>query len=210
MAGLGALCAAAPAAATISLVAATGQLGGENVTFSTAQSGPVLTGTSAATNRSILFNGLGGMLTTRGGAAFLGPLNTATPNPNDTLSFTTFRVSRPGGGLFNNTSLSLYGGTATSATFTVVDNSGQTFSFANQPLGNGLTRFGFLGTNNETIRSITVSTNGGGINGVRQIRLIPIAGTAVPEPRVWAMLLLGFGLVGVASRRRPGARQVSA
>jgi hypothetical protein len=26
--------------------------------------------------------------------------------------------------------------------------------------------------------------------------------TQVPEPQVWAMLLAGFGMVGIASRRR--------
>ena len=29
---------------------------------------------------------------------------------------------------------------------------------------------------------------------------------AVPEPQTWAMLILGFGLIGVALRRRRGAR----
>jgi hypothetical protein len=32
----------------------------------------------------------------------------------------------------------------------------------------------------------------------------------VPEPASWAMLIVGFGLVGVAARRRTGARAVSA
>jgi hypothetical protein len=36
------------------------------------------------------------------------------------------------------------------------------------------------------------------------------APTAVPEPATWAMLILGFGLVGVASRRRKASVSVTA
>jgi len=36
------------------------------------------------------------------------------------------------------------------------------------------------------------------------------APSAVPEPASWAMLLAGFGLVGVAARRRCGATAISA
>ena len=42
--------------------------------------------------------------------------------------------------------------------------------------------------------------------------IIPVTGgiNAVPEPATWAMLLAGFGMVGVAARRRKGAVPVAA
>jgi hypothetical protein len=33
---------------------------------------------------------------------------------------------------------------------------------------------------------------------------------AVPEPSTWAMMLLGFGMVGVAVRRRKAAKPLAA
>ncbi len=43
---------------------------------------------------------------------------------------------------------------------------------------------------------------------VTGVRLMPPAG-AVPEPESWALLILGFGVVGAAARRRPARIRVS-
>jgi hypothetical protein len=55
----------------------------------------------------------------------------------------------------------------------------------------------------QSIRQISFSSSGGGFADVRQVRVGPAAmTTAVPEPGTWAMMLVGFGAMGVAMRRR--------
>lgn len=56
----------------------------------------------------------------------------------------------------------------------------------------------FLGTGNAVTFAITELTGGG--NG--GVVLDNISVTSVPEPAMWGLMLVGFGLVGVASRRR--------
>jgi hypothetical protein len=50
-------------------------------------------------------------------------------------------------------------------------------------------------------------------NSVSTVTLFQTGSTAVPEPGTWAMMLIGFGAVGVAMRRRrqnePALRQVA-
>ena len=69
-------------------------------------------------------------------------------------------------------------------------------------LGNGSNFFGFIGTQGETIKSISLSFAGGGVDDVRQIRLDQTITTAVPEPTTWAMMILGFAGVGFLAYRR--------
>ena len=88
-------------------------------------------------------------------------------------------------------------------TFTVA---GETFTYnpgaANNPIGFTTTSFTFTGTGAATSLIVT----SGGVDNVDAIiDNISIAG-AVPEPGVWAMLILGFGVVGGALRRSRPAR----
>lgn len=39
-------------------------------------------------------------------------------------------------------------------------------------------------------------------NGLVTIDLLPAAVGSVPEPATWSMMILGFGAIGVAMRRR--------
>ena len=70
--------------------------------------------------------------------------------------------------------------------------------------GSGLTFLGFVASNGETISSVRFFTPGalGGTDfqlGVAH---------AVPEPTIWAMMLIGFGAIGWALRRLRGTYAV--
>jgi hypothetical protein len=136
-----------------------------------------------------------------GQASVSGALNGATPNPNDTVNLTQFQLElTDDDATFQDIEFRLFGGNATLANFTLIDDAGTAFTFNNQAItGDG--RFGFQAINGQTIASVSFTVNGDGIQEVRQIRVGP-AVAAVPEPATWAMMLGGFGLIGAASRRR--------
>lgn len=102
---------------------------------------------------------------------------------------------------FDYGAISRFGGTDP-LTFTVA---GQNFVFsapANNTLAFTAGSFTFIGTGGST--SLVVTS--GGVNNVDAIvDNISVAG-AVPEPGVWALMILGFGMVGGAIRRSKPAR----
>lgn len=155
-------------------------------------------------NTGVTFTGANSaILRARGGQSQItGDLNTATQPPNDTIELNGLSFGLTDNSLFNNVEFSLFKGTASSVDITVLDNGGQTFSFTNLALTNGENQFGFQGINGQSIRSVSFSTNGGGIQDVRQVRLDLANNAAVPEPAAWALMLAGFGVVGAAARRR--------
>jgi hypothetical protein len=72
-------------------------------------------------------------------------------------------------------------------------------------LTNGSNWLSGLGTNGDYFTSISFDTNGAGSNDLRQLRIggIVTASTpAIPEPATWGMMLLGFGAIGAAMRRK--------
>lgn len=70
---------------------------------------------------------------------------------------------------------------------------------------NGANRFGITAAPGELLTSATF-TSAIGFEDFRQLRLGGLTATpppgAVPEPATWAMMLLGFGAIGFAMRRR--------
>ena len=74
----------------------------------------------------------------------------------------------------------------------------QTFDLAN----NGQNFMGISGSAGETFTKISFNFTNGGVADLRQLRLGDIAAPAVPEPATWAMMLIGFGVIGSAMRRR--------
>ena len=74
----------------------------------------------------------------------------------------------------------------------------QTFDLAN----NGQNFMGITGTAGETFTKISLNFTSGGVADLRQLRFGNIAAPAVPEPATWAMMVIGFGVIGSAMRRR--------
>ena len=68
---------------------------------------------------------------------------------------------------------------------------------SNVTLVNGRATFNFLPTDGVTKVAFASSE--------RAFEIDNVSATAVPEPAAWALLLVGFGMVGVAARRRSNA-----
>ena len=194
--------AAAPASATINMVAAS-SIQGDNVLFNNGeQIGTQVQGWTQDLT-FVFFTGTtvdgADVIRANGGQARIeGDYDTVSHQPNDTLLLKTLNFALAGGRLFNNLEFNVSGGDATSATFVLTDNEGQDFTFTNQSLaGSGF--FGFQGVANESIAHVAITFNGGGVDNVGQFRLDPLA---VPEPATWGLMIIGFGAMGLALRRR--------
>lgn len=204
IAGVG-LAASSPAFADIIQVSPS-SIQGANVLFNGGtQTGTTVTGSTQA-GLNVDFSGatLGGgtILRASGGqAALTGDLDTSTPQPNDTLGLTSVSFAVQGGGLFDNVELNLFGTTGATADFTLTDDAGQVFTFANVALSNGQNRLGFEAINGQRIANVAFTLTNGTITDVRQVRIGTGPMGGVPEPAAWALMMAGFGLTGAALRR---------
>jgi hypothetical protein len=62
--------------------------------------------------------------------------------------------------------------------------------------------FNIVAPTGTVFTTATFTSTDGGFTDFKQLRLTTASMTAVPEPGTWAMMLLGFGGLGVAMRRR--------
>lgn len=96
-------------------------------------------------------------------------------------------------------------GDALNVVINALDQNGNPFTTSTS-VGNGSNWFSALASGGEVIRSISFDAAGStGFTDIRQIRISPAIGQvrgAVPEPATWAMMILGFGAIGLASRRK--------
>lgn len=198
---------AVPASATIVLVPAS-SIQGANVLFNSGtQTGTTVMGLTNNNLNTVNFTGQtvgsGTTISANGGQARVeGAADTTTSNPNDTLGLTALQFSLSNGATFNNLEFNLFGGDATAATFTLFDQANTSFTFT-QALTNGSNFFGFQGIDGQSISNVLIGLTGGSVQDIRQIRLDTVSSvSAVPEPGTWAMMLLGFGVIGYGMRRR--------
>jgi hypothetical protein len=98
-------------------------------------------------------------------------------------------------------------GTATEATVTFLDTAGQKFTETFAIPSNGF--FNAKATDGSQISSFSFAANGS-IEDVQQVRIGglgtgPIS-ASIPEPASWALMILGFGGLGLSLRARRGRR----
>lgn len=202
------LLAAAPAGATIVIGAGPGTLQPpENVLFNNnPPNGETVAGVTNQTATSVSFRG-GETLAANGGQARIGAADGLINTTGVTFdglpaSQLALDLTNPALG-FTSTEFRIFvgSGTATTATLTFLDTSGQTFSSTFDILPNGF--FNALATDGQTIDKFSVTTNGT-FEDARQVRLGGIVSlpALVPEPISWALMIVGFGGVGVTIRRR--------
>ena len=67
----------------------------------------------------------------------------------------------------------------------------------------GIATYVGTGGNNAVIANPGQAFNQGNPIGLARDAVYAIQGTAVPEPATWALMMLGFGGIGYAMRRRP-------
>lgn len=143
-------------------------------------------------------------------------------NDNDNLANVTQAILEATG---VSVSLTLYGKSDdSSASLFTFSNSVDGFSTTNWSTVNGtlinyvtvkaanefkVYRLSGLGASSGTATSLDLLTpNGRNQPGISHVSFWTAAAAAVPEPRTWGLLILGFGAIGGAMRRRtrPGAR----
>jgi hypothetical protein len=105
----------------------------------------------------------------------------------------------------------LNGGTFTTATFDLLGTGSVLIQalFGDTVLGgstvnlseSGTNFFGITATGSELFTGFRLTSQTGTLTEVRQVRLGGVQ-TAVPEPGTWALMLIGFGAIGVGMRRR--------
>ena len=156
------------------------------------------TETSATSDRLRLQNGQGQADVTGAEITLGGPAN----DLYNILSGNIFLTQASGLGI-DYIEFGLTTGAAGAVNFLISTNEGD-FTFNNQAIGNGNTFFAFNTTGNTVITNVRyTAVDPLQINLLKQVRIDTARLTAaVPEPGTWALMLLGFGGIGVSMRRR--------
>jgi len=206
-----ALLSAAPALADITVISSPPfpQNPPENVLLTATAPGSPLLGQTNQTHTQVLFTSTTDVLSSPPqGQAFLAStdgslqnLNISLTDPN--LGFTSFE--------FNVDAAS-----SQQITLLFTDQFGQTQAANGQPTtftvgGSGSNFFNALATNGEVITN--VSLTGANLTDIGQVRLggvVSFQGGPIPEPATWAMMIFGFGGIGLLLRRRHGLAALAA
>ncbi len=134
-------------------------------------------------------------------------------SPNDTFGINSLSIGLENDAAFDWIELSLFG--TGDVSFTLLDGDGNpftsdadgAFTFA---LVNGQNKFAFQAVDGQSITGLLFDVVGGTVDTVKQVRIDPLA-AVVPEPATWGMMILGFGAIGFAMRRkrRPVLAQIA-
>jgi hypothetical protein len=193
---------ATPAHATITITQDQSLGQGENVLFTANQTGggglnggPAVVG-STQSGFALNFTSTESIQTQANGqsriSATSGGLNNISIMSADSSLFDFIEFNAFGGGSFDG-----------SLEVIATDQFGNTFTETFSEFMNGENFVFAFSDAEQDIASITINATGTGFVDLRQVRVgqaTPMG--AVPEPGTWAMMLLGFGGMGVAMRRR--------
>lgn len=160
----------------------------------------LVTGTVGIGGPEVDFTSTNGLLETNTGAA---TIFTASGDPLTQLTFSLLT------GSFTAAEFNLLSGTAKIMSVTLTDSAGesQTINLTN---ASGSNIFDVIADPGQSFVSASFTSTGGGFADFKQLRLV-LAPGAVPESATWAMMLLGFGGIGFAMRRRrrPALAQIA-
>lgn len=204
---------ATPAGATVELVLASSDQGilvhgigplqeGLLVQGALGAGGPVIvnftgdtTETAATSDRLRIQNGQGQADVTGAEITLGGPAN-------DLYNMLSGNIFLTGNAAMNYIEFGLTGtGSGGSIDFIITGSDGTT-NFFNQLVGSGNTHFAFTTSGDSTITNVRyVATAPLELTLLKQVRIDPLV-SPVPEPATWAMMLIGFGAIGVSLRRR--------
>lgn len=199
---------AAPASATIVIGVGAGTIQpDQNLLFTNnPANGVTITGVTNLTNALVSITG-GETLAGNGGQARLeaadGLVNTTFTYKGLAGQSLGFDLSNPAL-TFAQTEFRIFvgGGTATQATLTFLDTAGLQFQQTFAIPANGF--FNAQAIDGQQINYFSIATNGS-FQDLRQVRVGGVASIPVglvPEPASWALMILGFGGVGVLARRQ--------
>jgi hypothetical protein len=162
-----------------------------NATLSTTQFGTEPSNGGAA---NVTFTGNTGFTIDNGFAQLItgsAGLTSLTINPNALFTDMKLAFSLTGQGNFDSPVTVFY-----------LLSNGTTGTLAGAVNGTGNNGNFEIGITGGLFDSITIASTGDhGFGAIKQVSFEPVAG-AVPEPATWAMMLLGFGAIGVSMRRR--------
>jgi hypothetical protein len=167
----------------------------ENVMLSTGAVGTTVFGTTNQTNSSVTFVGSESLTEPSNGQARIeasdGSFTTLEfflTDPLLTFTSAEFNINALSDGMI---------------TINATDDGGSLFSMPFAISAAGQNFFNLTGINGQSISNVSF-TSTGQIADVRQIRLGGVAGltSVVPEPASWAVMILGFGMIGAGLRLR--------
>jgi hypothetical protein len=188
-----ALAAASPAGAAVTICLGGGCAGGNpasNVLFTDNLSGTSINATLNNAPGIVTFSSLETLKTQANGQARIFANDGVLNNPL-TITYAA--------GLISKLELNVDAITSGNISFTFAG--GDSDGVVLGPYALGSSGSNFYNAFNGTFKSVTVSfLNGATVSDVSQVRVTTAA--AVPEPATWALMLFGFGAVGVSLRSR--------
>ena len=203
---------AVPASAAIQLFDVPGAVQpDQNVLLPTGQSATTVFGSTNQTGTSVTFQSL--TCTTPGNCTTFGDTLTTPANGQARIESTDGSIDALQffltlGGSFTQFEFNLFNAVTTTQTLTLfgISNGGTPFSQVFNLDGNGQNFFAGNATGGDVFTRIAFDASGQGGADVRQVRIGGLAGPngnplPLPEPGTWGMMILGFGVAGIAIRR---------
>ena len=162
-----------------------------------------LRGTTNQTNTKVVFQSMSdNLVASPQGQARIEPL---APGSSDGLNQLMFSLEN--GGTFTSAEFNILASVGGSVTITALSLTGAVLASSTNPLTamvsqNGQNFFGILADSSTPIGKVTIEALGNTqISSIAQFRLGGVTG-AVPEPATWALMLIGFGILGAGMRRK--------